>query len=289
MKKNFLQTTDLTRAEIEELFKLTADLKKNPMQPLMKNKTLAMIFAKSSTRTRVSFETGMTQLGGHAIYLGTNDSQLGRGETIADTARTLSRFVDIIMARLFKHQDVEELAKYASVPVINGLTDEHHPCQALADLYTIYEHKKRLNKLKVAFVGDGSENTYTSLIQACRLFGIETAVGCPKDYPPAIKTHSTSDPFEAVKNADVIYTDAWVSMGQEKEAEKRAKVFKSYEVTPQLMKAAKPDAIFMHCLPAHRGYEVSAEVIDGPQSVVWDEAENRLHTQKALMAWLVGK
>jgi ornithine carbamoyltransferase len=284
MKRDFLQVSDLTRKEIEKIFELAEKLKKKPYQPLLKNKTLAMLFAKPSTRTRVSFETGMNQLEGHAIYLGANDIQLSRGETIADTARTLSRYVDIIMARLFAHSDIEELARNTSIPVINGLTDDHHPCQALADLFTIFEKKKKVEK--VAFIGDGGENTCTSIIQACQLFGIETIVGCPKEYQPVIKTKKTQDPLEAVRGADVVYTDAWVSMGQEKENEERIKILKPYQVNAKLMKAAKPDAIFMHCLPAHRGYEVTNDVIDGKQSVVWDEAENRLHTQKALMVFL---
>lgn len=289
MKKDFIQVTNLAKKEIEKIFALTAKLKKKPVQPLLKNKTLAMLFAKPSTRTRVSFEAGMTQLGGHAIYLGANDIQLGRGETIADTAGALSCYVDIIMARLFKHADIEELAKHAGVPVINGLTDEHHPCQALADLYTIYEYKKRLKNLKVAFFGDGRENTYTSLIQACKLFGIETIIACPKLYAPESKTKWVTNPFEAARGADVIYTDVWVSMGQEKDEWMRKALLKRYQVNSQIIKAANKNAIFMHCLPAHRGQEVAAEVIDGRQSVVWGQAENRLHVQKALMAYLSGK
>lgn len=267
----------------------------------LRGRTLAMIFSKPSTRTRVSFEVAMTQLGGHAVYLGWNDLQLGRGETIADTARTLSRYVDCITARLFKHQEIEELARHSTVPVINALTDLHHPCQTLADLMTIQEHKGRLKNIKVAWVGDGN-NVCNSLLLGCTLVGTDISVACPRGYepPPDIvskaRTNSErsgcrleilNDPTAAVKDADVVYTDVFVSMGMEAERERRMRDFEGFQVTPRLMEAAKRDAIFMHCLPARRGEEVSEEVIDGRWSVVWDQAENRLHAQKALLLKLM--
>ncbi len=303
--KHLLSVQDLTPAEIKIILKQAIDLKREPgskgRSGPLRGKTLAMIFSKPSTRTRVSFETGMTQLGGHAIYLGWNDLQLGRGETIADTARTLSRYVDVITARLFRHEDIVELARYSEVPVINALTDLHHPCQTLADLMTIQEHKGRLRGIKVAWVGDGN-NVCNSLMLGCTLVGADISLACPSGYEPSreiteeaklnarksgSKMEITHNPEEAVSEADVVYTDVFVSMGMEKEREARLKAFKGYQVNPQLLALAKRDVIFMHCLPAMRGVEVTDEVIDGPHSVVWDQAENRLHAQKSLLLWLL--
>ncbi len=265
----------------------------------LKDKYLAMIFEKASTRTRVSFEVGMNQLGGTALYLSARDLQLGRGEPIADTARTLSRYVDAIMIRAIKHEDVVEMAENASVPVINGLTDLEHPCQALADMQTIREYKGDFEG-KLAFLGDGN-NVCNSLLLMSAMLGMDMYVASPEGYEPDERVTKkakriskgrsiieiTSDPYEAAKNADVVYTDVWVSMGHENEREKRLRVFKAYQVNGDLMSYAKSDAIFMHCLPARRGEETTSEVIDGPQSVVWDQAENRLHAQKAIMYWLI--
>lgn len=305
MVKHLLTMQDLTPKEIEAILNKAAELKekvrKGEPHELLHGKTLGMIFAKPSTRTRVSFETAMTQLGGHAIYLGMSDLQLGRGETIADTARTLSRYVDAIMARLFKHDDIIELASHSSVPVINGLTDLHHPCQTLGDLLTIREHKGKLKGLTVAWVGDGN-NVCNSLMLGCTLVGMNFSAACPKGYePPAeileqaranakesgTKLELLNAPKQAVVNADVIYTDVIISMGMEREREQRLKAFRGYQVDSKLLGRGKSDVIFMHCLPAHRGEEVTAEVIDGPRSVVWDQAENRLHVQKALLVSLL--
>ena len=305
MVKHLLSMQDLSPKEIEAILNKAAELKEKLRrgQPheLLHGKTLGMVFAKPSTRTRVSFETAMTQLGGHAIYLGMGDLQLGRGETIADTARTLSRYVDAIMARLFAHGYIVELARHSSVPVLNGLTDTHHPFQTLGDLLTIREHKGKLKGLKVAWVGDGN-NVCNSLLLGCTLVGMNISVACPRGYePPAdiveqarknatgsgAEVEIVNDPKRAVKGADVVYTDVHVSMGQEKEREQRMRDFKGYQVNAELIKLAKKDANFFHCLPAHRGEEVSPEVIDGPQSIVWDQAENRLHAQKAVLVSLL--
>ncbi len=296
---------DLTREEIEEILKASESLKlqllRGEEHPLLKGKTLAMIFEKPSTRTRVSFEVGMWQLGGYALYLSASDLQLGRGETIADTAQTLSRYVNGIMARVFAHQTILDLIKYSSVPVINGLSDFTHPCQGLADLFTIYEKKGLLSGLKLAYVGDGN-NVAHSLILGCSKMGMEINLACPKGYEPDPKVVSKgkeegrksggrvrvmNDPREAVRMADVIYTDVWASMGQEKEHEKRVKIFKPYQIHTKLIKAAKEDYLFMHCLPAHRGEEVTDEVADSKNSVIFDQAENRMHTQKALLALIM--
>ncbi|MDQ3810723.1 MAG: ornithine carbamoyltransferase, partial [Chloroflexota bacterium] len=260
-------------------------------------KSLAMIFTKSSTRTRVSFEVGAWKLGGHALFLSSRDIQLGRGEPIADTARVLSRYVDGIMIRTFAHTEVEELAEHASVPVINGLTDLLHPCQVLADLLTVRQHLGGWEGKKVAWIGDGN-NVANSWINAAYRLGFELALACPEGYDPDpqiltraqqhAKVTVVREPNEAVDGADVINTDVWASMGQEEEQAKRQKAFSGYAVDSRLMARANPGAIFLHCLPAHRGEEVAAEVIDGPQSRVWDEAENRLHVQNALMAVLMG-
>jgi ornithine carbamoyltransferase len=256
-----------------------------------------MIFMKASTRTRVSFEVGTYQLGGHALFLSPRDVQLGRGEPIADTARVLSRYVDGIMIRTFAHQDVEELARYADVPVINGLTDLLHPCQILADLLTVRQHLGGWEGKKVAWIGDGN-NMANSWINAAYRFGFELALACPAGYEPAdhllerartaAKITLTRDPKEAIEGADVVNTDVWASMGQEDEQKKRERDFAGYTVDRAMMGRAADDAIFLHCLPAHRGEEVTTDVIDGPQSRVWDEAENRLHVQKAVMAVLMG-
>jgi len=304
--KDVLTLQELTKEDILDIISLAYNLKLEfysgkRIVPLLHGKTLAMIFQKPSTRTRISFENAMYQLGGYALYLSWNELQLGRGETIADTARVLSRYVDGIMARVYSHKDIEELAKYSTVPVINGLSDLHHPCQALSDLLTIWEKKRRLEGIKLAYVGDGN-NVCNSLLIATTKVGMNIAVATPKKYRPpdqvvkmaeenAAESGSeivlTEDPQEAVSGADVVYTDVWISMGFEKEAEERMKVFKPYQVNSQLMERAKKDAIFMHCLPAKRGLEVTDEVIDGPRSVVWDQAENRLHAQKALLAVLL--
>jgi ornithine carbamoyltransferase len=277
--------------------------KRGEPHELLKGMTLAMIFQKSSTRTRVSFEVGMFQLGGHALYLNAGDLQLGRGETIADTGRVLGRYVDGIMIRTFAQSDVEELAEHAPVPVINGLTDLLHPCQILADLLTVREHKGRLAGLKLAYVGDGN-NVCHSLLFGCAKTGVHISVASPEGYQPREEIVATArddagetgatvtittDPAEAVSGADVVVTDVWASMGQENEQQARLKVFAPYQVNGRLVAGAKPDYIFLHCLPAHRGEEVAAEIIDGPHSVVFDEAENRLHAQKAVMALLMAK
>ncbi len=305
MNKDLLAITDLTPQDLERILKRSAALKKlqkqgKPHQTL-KGKSLGMIFEKSSTRTRVSFEVGMFQLGGQALFLSPSDLQIGRGEPISDTARTLSRYLDGIMIRTFAQDTAEELARFSSVPVINGLTDLHHPCQALADLFTIQEKKKKLKGLTLAYVGDGN-NVAISLIQACVKVGMHFAIACPRGYEldSAIMNKAkaegkrtnagvmiTNDPFRAVKNADVVYTDVWASMGQEAEHIKRLKEFRGYQVDEKLMKAARKGAIVMHCLPAHRNEEISAEVIDGPRSVVFDQAENRLHVQKAILDMLL--
>lgn len=283
--------------KVVELLDLAAKFKKGEMEERpLKNKTLAMIFEKSSTRTRVSFEVGMAQLGGTALYLSTNDLQIGRGEPISDTAKAMSRYVDGIMIRARKHQDVVELAENATIPVINGLTDLEHPCQVLADMQTIKEHKGSYN-CKLVFVGDGN-NVCNSLLLISAILGMNMVVACPNGYEPdsqilkkatllaeksGVNLEVTSDIKSAVKDADVIYTDVWVSMGDEEEEEKRKIEFQPFQVNQELMDLARDDAIFMHCLPAIRGQETTAEVIDGPQSVVWDQAENRLHAQKAVM------
>lgn len=299
--KHFISLYDLTAEEIEEIFKLSAKLKKDVKEgvehPILKGKTLGMIFTKSSTRTRVSFEVGMVQLGGYPLFLSSNDIQLGRGETVYDTAQVLSRFIDCIMIRTFKHSDVEELAKYGTIPVINGLTDLMHPCQILADLFTVIEHKGSLKGLKLAYIGDGN-NVANSLLHGCSKMGMHIAVASPKGFEcdPAIVSQAqadakksgseillTEDPAAAIKDADVVYSDTWVSMGQEAEKEARIKTFMPYQINSRLFSLAKKDAMFLHCLPAYRGYEVTEEIIDGPQSFVFDEAENRLHVQKAIL------
>ncbi len=304
-KRDLLSMVDVEK-DLVGILELAASLKNRTKageayEPL-RGKSLAMIFEKSSTRTRVSFEVGMTQLGGHALFLSPNDLQIGRGETIADTARVLSRYVDGIMYRAFKSENVRELARNATVPVINGLDDKEHPCQIITDLLTIEEHKGTLAGLKLAYVGDGN-NVCNSLLIGCAEAGMHMTAGVPKGYEPdplllgaarriAAGTESlievVHDPFEAVKDADVVYTDVWVSMGMEKEREEREKAFLPFQVNEKLVSAAKNDALVMHCLPAHRGLEITDEVVDGTQSIVFDEAENRLHAQKAILVRLLG-
>lgn len=303
--KHFISIHDITCQEFDELMSLALKLKKDQKAGIkntpLNGKTLGMIFTKSSTRTRISFEVGMYQLGGHPMYLNANDMQLGRGESIYDTANVMSRFVDGIMIRTYDHQDVLDLAKFGSVPVINALTDHLHPCQAMADLMTVYEHKGKLKGLKLAYVGDGN-NVAHSLLYACAKAGMDMTVATPKGYEcdaqvvanaqeDAKETGATIltcyDPQEAVKDADVVCTDTWTSMGQEAEKAERVKIFKDYQVNKELFAHAKEDAIFIHCLPAYRGYEVTEDIIDGPMSVVFDEAENRLHAQKAIMVKLM--
>jgi ornithine carbamoyltransferase len=296
--RDFLQIADYSARELERLFTLAEAMRagKYKKKPLA-GKSLAMIFMKSSTRTRVSFEVGAWQLGGHALFLSPRDVQLGRGEPIADTARVLSRYVDGIMIRTFAHAEIEELARYADVPIINGLTDLVHPCQVLADVLTIRQHLGSYNGKRVAWIGDGN-NMANSWLNAAYVLGFELTLACPEGYDPdpmifqraasKAKVRIVRDPSEAAHKADVVNTDVWASMGQEEEQAIREKAFKGFRVDEALMKRAKEDAIFLHCLPAHRGEEVSAEVIDGPQSRVWDEAENRLHIQKAIMAVLMG-
>jgi ornithine carbamoyltransferase len=297
-KRDFLQIPDLSASEIAGLFDLAARMKSGAYRerPLA-GKSLAMIFTKSSTRTRVSFEVGAHQLGGTALFLSSRDIQLGRGEPIKDTARVLSRYVDGIMIRTFAHADVEELARHASIPVINGLTDYLHPCQILADLMTVFEEFGTWEGRVVAWVGDGN-NVANSWLHAAAVLGFELRLACPEGYEPArevferakgvTKVTIHEDPEEAIRGAHVVNTDVWASMGQEAETTARQLAFKGYCVDEELMGLAAPDAIFLHCLPAHRGEEVTEEVIEGPQSRVFDQAENRLHVQKALMAKLMG-
>lgn len=305
--KHLLSLHDWTSDDIQAALALAAKLKQEQKagipHPLLQGKTLGMIFSKSSTRTRVSFEVGMYQLGGHALFLSSNDIQLGRGESIYDTAKVLSRFLDGIMIRTFRQEDVEALAEYGTIPVINGLTDLLHPCQVLADLLTVQEHCGSLHGKKMAYVGDGN-NMAHSLLFGCVKCGMDIAVATPAAYAcnddivkkameDAKQTGAqiviTEDPAEAVRGADAVYTDTWVSMGQETQKEEKIKAFAPYQVNGSLFSLANPDAIFLHCLPAYRGMEVTEEVIDGPRSVVFDEAENRLHAQKAVMVMTMGQ
>lgn len=304
--KDLISIDDLSREEIETIFDLARRLKSKSLaeqyaNPILPGKTLAMIFEKPSLRTRVTFEVGMSQLGGNAVYLAPADIRMGEREQVSDVAKNLERWVHGIMARTFKHKTITELAKYANIPIINGLSDLEHPCQALADFLTILEKKGDLSKLKLAYIGDGCNTCHSLMLLAAKV-GTDIAVGCPEGYEPntvilnkALRAaeHSgasikiTNDPFEAVKNADAIYTDVWCSMGLEDEREKRLPVFQPYQVNQKLVEAARSDVIVLHCLPAHRGEEITDEVIDGPHSVVFDEAENRLHVQKALLALLL--
>jgi ornithine carbamoyltransferase len=300
MKRNLISMLDV-KDDLEEIIDLGIKLKKKSKKgesiERLKGKTLAMIFEKSSTRTRVSFETGMTKLGGHAIFLGKSDIQLGRGETIEDTALVLSRYVDIIMFRAMKNEDIKELAKHSTIPVISGLDDKEHPCQVITDLMTIKEHKKKLKGLNFVYLGDGANNMSHSYLLGCAIIGMNVKIVSPKKYWPnkyyideakklGVKVEVTDIIENATKDEDVIATDTWVSMGDEAQKEQRLKDFKGYTVDKKLMSIAKPDAIFLHCLPAYYGYEVTKEVAHGPQSVVFDEAENRMWAQIAIMITL---
>jgi ornithine carbamoyltransferase len=296
--RHFLTLSDLTPQELENLIRRARELKALHRRGVgyasLPNKVLGMIFEKSSTRTRVSFEAGISQLGGSAIFLSPRDTQLGRGEPIEDTARVLSRMVDLVMIRTFAHAKVQRFAEYASVPVINGLTDDHHPCQLLADMQTFIEQFGTIQGRTVVWIGDGN-NVCNSYIEAARLLDFQLRIAVPEGYEPAATrlqgaaTHVEilRDPLAAARGADLVTTDVWASMGQEQEQRQREQAFANYQVNTAVMAQAKAGAIFLHCLPAHRGEEVSAEVIDGPQSRVWDQAENRLHAQKALMEWLL--
>jgi len=305
-QRHLISLRDYSTEDVEEIFDLAARVKADPAAyaGVLQGKSLAMIFQKPSTRTRVSFEVGMFQLGGQALYLGADAIQLQRGESVADTAKVLSRFVDGIMARVYAHQDLLDLSRHATVPVINGLSDLLHPCQALADYFTLRERRDRLEGLKIAYVGDGNNVCHELMFGAVKL-GLRMSVASPEGYAPKdmlVRIASReaqklgrppvevmSDPMAAVEGADVVYTDVWTSMGQDEEAEARVQAFAGFTVTSEMMAAAAPEAVFMHCLPAHRGEEVTAEVVDGAQSVVFDEAENRLHTQKALMMLLMSE
>lgn len=296
--KNFLTLLDISSQDlntlIERAIKLKAMQQDREIYEPLKNRVLGMVFEKSSTRTRVSFETAMAQFGGHAIFLSPRDTQLGRGEPIEDSARVLSRMVDAIMIRTFEHEKIELFSSYSDVPVINALTDMYHPCQLLADIQTFTEHRGSIQGKTVAWIGDGN-NMCHSYINAARQFDFKLNIACPKSYDPdpsilkaaADRAEVIHDPMQAAENADLIVTDVWASMGQEDEQQKRIRDFDGFIVTTEMMKQANNDALFMHCLPAHRGEEVSADVIDGPQSVVWGEAENRLHAQKALLEYLL--
>ena len=302
MKKDFLAISELSKDDIFEIFDLAKKLKQKQKSGeahrYLDGKALAMIFQKPSARTRVSFEVGMFQLGGHALYLGPNDIQIGKRESTGDVAQTLSRYVDIIMARMFGHEDVVELAEHATVPVVNGLTDLLHPCQVMADLFTVFEKKPHSNDLKISYIGDGN-NMANSWINMASKISMNLALAIPKGYDPdesilqnaqqanVSEIQIFREPAQAVKNTDVIYTDVWASMGQESEAEERKIAFKNYQVNDDLVTHAKPDCLVMHCLPAHRGDEITDEVVDGPNSIVFDEAENRLHVQKAIMVKLL--
>ncbi len=296
--RHFLTLLDFTPDELRQLIARAIELKamqhRGEIYEPLKNKTLAMIFEKSSTRTRVSFEVGMAQLGGHALFLSPRDTQLGRGEPIKDAARVLSRIVNGIMIRTYENERAERLAKYSQVPVINGLTDMFHPCQLLADMQTYFEHRGDIRGRTVAWVGDGN-NMCNSYINAARQFGFTLRIACPKGYDPnpqvlaaaADRVELVRRAVEAARDADLVVTDVWASMGQEQEQAKRVRDFGKYQVNAEVMAQARKDALFMHCLPAHRGEEVAEEVLEGPQSIVWEEAENRLHAQKALMEFLL--
>jgi len=299
---DFLTLDDFNKNDIYKLLDQALEMKKLQKEgiphPYLKGKTLGMIFEKSSTRTRVSFEVGMKQLGGDGIFLNANDLQLGRGESVSDTAKVLSRYVDGVMIRTFEHNTIEQFAYHADVPIINGLTDMHHPTQVLADLLTIYEYKGTLSNLKLCYIGDGHNNMCHSLLEGAACVGMDVSVATPEGYHPAeeifekakqkakdngSQINYTTSPQEAAEQADVVVTDVWASMGQEEEAKQRFEAFRSYQVNSSICEAAKEDFIFLHCLPAHRGEEVTSEIIDGPHSVVFDEAENRLHAQKAIL------
>ena len=301
MQSDLLTVEEMTLSDLKELFRLSAKMKRErgkcKARPLA-GKSVGMIFAKSSTRTRVSFEVGIRELGGFSIFLDQNDLQLGRGETIADTAKVLSRYLHAVVIRTYSHDDVIEFAKFANIPVINALTDKFHPCQILTDLFTIYEYSERVEGIKVAYLGDCASNVANSLIIAAKRAGMNLVLSSPEQYMPDKDIMLDSnigkgvvqweeDPFKAVENADYIYTDVWVSMGFESEAKQRLKTLKPYAVTKDIVDAASPNVRIMHCLPAHRGEEISAEVLDSHASIVFDQAENRLHVQKAILAMLM--
>ena len=299
--KHLLKLSDLSKKEILQILDTADQLKYEKKNGIphkhLEGKSLGMIFEKSSTRTRVSFEVGMYELGGNPMFFSSSDLQMGRGEPIEDTARVLSRFVDGIMIRTFEQEKVEALAKYGSIPIINGLTDYAHPCQVLADLMTIREHQSRLEGLKLCFIGDGN-NMANSLMAGCIKMGLKFSIACPKGYEPDkeltewAKSNGdcliTDDPFEAAKDADVLYTDVWASMGQEAEANERKKIFKNYQINSELLKVANKNAMVLHCLPAHREEEITAEVFEAHADEIFDEAENRLHAQKAVLLLLMG-
>jgi ornithine carbamoyltransferase len=303
MKRDLLSILDLSAGELDEIIGEAENLKmlrrEGRPHEFLKGKSLAMVFEKASTRTRISFETGMYELGGHALFLNPQDLQIGRGEEIRDTARVMSRYVDGVMIRAYRHENIEEFARHSDVPVINGLSDREHPCQIIADILTIKEHFGTLSGLKVAWIGDGN-NVCNSFVLASALTGYEITVGSPARFQPRSdivqqslslggKVTVVRELDEAVRDADVVVTDTWVSMGEESEKTARLKEFQGYTITSALMQKASPNAIFMHCLPAHRGQEVADEVIEGPQSLVFNEAENRLHAQKALLVKLLGR
>ena len=296
--KHFLTLDSLNREELEAIInralELKAQTKRRKFEATLNNRVLGMIFEKSSTRTRVSFETGMTQLGGHAIYLAPTGSQIGRGEPLKDTARVLSKMVDCIMLRTFEHEKLEEFSSYSDVPVINGLSDSFHPCQLLADLLTYIEARGSIENKNVVWLGDGN-NMCHSYMNAARIFNFQLIVSCPKEFVPNSKIYESSkrntsiehDPYKAVDGADLIVTDVWASMGKEDEQKDRKEKFMKYQVNSEIMSCAKDNALFMHCLPAHRGEEVTEDVLEGSQSIVWEEAGNRLHSQKALLEFLL--
>jgi ornithine carbamoyltransferase len=301
MTRHFLALSQYTKAELDAIFSLTRELKAKQKSGiehgLLRGKSIALIFEKSSTRTRISFEVGVYQLGGQPLFISSATSQMGRGEPIKDTARVMARYCDGVMIRTYGQEIVDEFAKFSDVPVINGLTDKFHPCQIMADIFTVIEHKGRYDGLTYAWVGDGN-NMANTWIEAAAIFGFELRLACPKGYEPdagvlawatgkGAKLVLTTDPKEAVAGADVLNTDVWASMGQESEQKEREKAFAGYCLDDALLSLAKPDCMVLHCLPAHRGEEISDSVIEGPRSVVWDEAENRLHIQKAIMATLI--
>ena len=299
MKRDFLKIADLDREEIFKIFDTTKYFKKlrkeKKITENLKNLKIGLLFSKPSTRTRISFEVAIYELGGFPIYLQSHETQLSRGESIKDTARVISRYIDGIIIRTYSQKELEEFAKYSDIPVINALTDLYHPVQILCDFYTIYEKKGKLENLKITYIGDGN-NVCNSLIEGCDLLGIEIRVVCPEEYMPdegVIKNLKnknilkiSSKPGDYIEDADIIYTDTWVSMGDEKERDKRLKIFRKYQVNRNLLKKAKKDFLFMHCLPAHRGEEVEDEIMDGPNSIVIDQAENRLHCQKSLLTFI---
>ncbi|MCM8818682.1 MAG: ornithine carbamoyltransferase [Candidatus Omnitrophica bacterium] len=299
MKRDFLKIYDFKKQEVYKIFDTTKYFKslrkEKKITDNLKNLSIGLLFSKPSTRTRISFEVAIYELGGNPVYLPFQTTQISRGESIKDTAKVISRYLDGIIIRTYSQGELEEFAKYSEIPVINALTDLYHPVQILCDLFTIYEKKGSLNNLKITYIGDGN-NVCNSLIEGCDLLGIEIRISCPEEYMPDRKVIEniknknllkiSSNPEEFIEDADVIYTDTWVSMGDEKETERRIKIFKKYQVNKDLLKNAKKDFLFMHCLPAHRGQEVTDEIIDGPNSIVFDQAENRLHCQKSILAFL---